>query len=94
MLTIEATAMLDLPRPFSNDELGDLIAAVIDDLDERVLDPEVGTTRTGEGVRVRVSMTIPTDAWEAQQVALSALRAAFDTAVPEVAARPLAFTAA
>jgi len=67
-----------------------------DDLDRRVLDPDVGTTRTGEGTQMRVSMTVDTeDRFVAAEVALTALRNAFDAAVPKVAGmRGLAFSAA
>ncbi len=97
MLTIDATAWLDLPREFTDDELSDLVAAVIDELDARVLDPSVGTTRTAEGTQVRVSMSFDTEnPWIAQEQALTALRDAFDSAVPQIAgkARDLAFSAA
>ncbi len=83
MLTIDARAFLDLPRPFSDDELTELIAEVIDDLDARVLDPSVSTYRSAAGVHIEVSMTIDTeDPWEARAAALAALRDAFDAAVP------------
>jgi len=86
MLTIGARALLDPPRPFTDDELTELIAKVIDDLDARVLDPSVSTYRSDSGVQVDVSMTIDTDdPWEAQATALAALRDAFDAAVPAVA---------
>jgi hypothetical protein len=97
MLTIDATAWLDLPREFTDEELTDLIAEVIDVLDAAVLDPSVGTTRMGQQTQVRVSMSFDTDdPWTAQQLALTALRDAFDRTVPEIAgrARGLAFTAA
>lgn len=59
---------------------------MIDDLDARVLDPSVSTYRSDAGVKVEVSMTIDTDnPWEAQAIALAALRYAFDAAVPAVA---------
>lgn len=54
MLTSDATAWLELAREFADDELPDLVAAVIDGLDARVLDPSVGTTRTAGGTQVRV----------------------------------------
>jgi|SRR5271165_6085197 len=95
MLTIDAQAWLDLPREFTDGELIGLVAAVIDSLDDHVLDPSVGTTRTPDGTQVLVSMTIDTDnPWIAQQSALHALRTAFDAAVPEIAsrARGLAFS--
>ena len=86
MLTIDARALLDPPRPFTDDELTELIAKVIDDLDTRILDPSVSTYRSDAGVQIEVSMTIDTDdPWEAQAAALAALRDAFDAAVPAVA---------
>src|SRR5260370_32082786 len=86
MLTIDAKALLDPPRPFTDDELTDLIAAVIDDLDTRVIDPSVSTYRSDSGVHVEVSMIIDTeDPWVAQATALAAMRDAFDAAVPAVA---------
>jgi hypothetical protein len=94
MLTIDARAQLSPPRLLTDDELTDLIAAVVDDLDDRVIDPSVSTTRTDSGVLVEVSMTIDTDdPWKAQAAALVAMRDAFDAAVPAVAgmARSLAF---
>jgi hypothetical protein len=94
MLTIDAKALLSPPRALTDDELTDLIAAVVDDLDARVIDPSVSTTRRDSGVLVEVSMTIDTDdPWQAQASALTAMRDAFDAAVPAVAgmARGLAF---
>ncbi|HEX9540495.1 MAG TPA: hypothetical protein VGA04_20220 [Streptosporangiaceae bacterium] len=61
MLTIDVTAMLDPPLPFTDDQLTDLIEAVIDDLDARVIDPSVSTYRSDSGVRLQVSLTIDTD---------------------------------
>jgi len=86
MLTIDAKALLDPPRPFTDDELTGLIAKVVDDLDARVLDLSVSTYRSDSGVQVEVSMTVDTDdPREAQAAALAALRDAFDAAVPAVA---------
>lgn len=86
MLTIDARAQLDLPRTFTDEELTDLVAAVIDDLDTRVLDPSVSTYRSDAGVTIEVSMTFDTDSpWKAQAEALNALRDAFDAAVPAIA---------
>ncbi len=86
MLTIDARALLDPPRPFTDDELTELIATVIDDLDTRVLDPSVSTYRSDSGVGIEVSMTIDTeDPWVAQATALAAMRDAFDAAVPTIA---------
>jgi hypothetical protein len=58
MLTTDAKALLAPPRPFTDDELTDLIAAVIDGLDTRIIDPSVNTYRSNSGMRVEVSMTI------------------------------------
>ncbi len=86
MLTIDARALLAPPRPFTDDELTDLIAAVIDDLDTRVIDPSVSTCRSDSGIQVEVSMTVDTDnPWVAQATAAAAMRDAFDAAVPAVA---------
>jgi hypothetical protein len=86
MLTIDAKALLAPPRPFTDDELTELIAAVIDDLDARVIDPSVSTVRSDTGVYVEVSMTIDTDnPWVASATAAAAMRDAFDGAVPAVA---------
>lgn len=86
MLTIDARALLNLPRPFTDDELTDLIAAVIDDLDARVIDPSVSTYRSDDGVGIEVSLTIDTDnTFFAYETALAALRVAFDNAVPAIA---------
>src|SRR5579875_1526862 len=86
MLTIDARALLAPPRPFTDDELTELIAAVIDDLDTRVLDPSVSTCRSDAGVYVEVSMTVDTDnPWDAQATAVAAMRDAFDAVVPAIA---------
>jgi hypothetical protein len=86
MLTIDASALLVPPHPFTDDELTDLIAAVVDDLDARVIDASVSTFRSNSGGRVEVSMTIDTEnPWVAQAEALAAMRDAFDAAVPAVA---------
>jgi hypothetical protein len=95
MLTFDASAWLDLPRDFTDDELSDLIATVVDLLDERVHNPSVGTTRTEQGTQVRVSMSFDTDdQWAAARQAVAALGDVLDQAVPEIAARGLAFAAA
>jgi hypothetical protein len=86
MLTLDARALLDPPRPFTDDELTDLIAAVVDLLDARVIDPSVSTSRSDSGVSIFVTLTVDTDdPWAALAAAADALREAFDTAVPEVA---------
>jgi len=85
-ITVDVQAMLDVPRPLSDDEIADLILHVSDLLDPVAPDPLVTLIREGAGVRVHVQLDLATDnPWEAQAVAASALRTAFDTAVPAVA---------
>ena len=86
MLTVDATAELVPSRFLSDDELTDLIAAVIDYLDTHVIDPSVSTIREDSGIRIEVSVTIDTDdPWHAQALAAAALRDAFDSSLPAVA---------
>jgi hypothetical protein len=86
MLTVDATAMLVPSRLLTDDELTDLVAAVVDYLDTRVIDPSVSTIREESGVRVEVTVIIDTDdPWHAQVLAVSAMRDAFRGAAPAVA---------
>ena len=86
MLTIDASATLVPPRPLADNELTELITAVVDYLDARVIDPSVSTIREDSGIRVEVSVIIDTDnPWKAQALAAAAMRDALDTAVPTVA---------
>ena len=86
MLTVDATAMLVPSRPLADAELTDLIAAVVDFLDARVIDPSVSTIREESGIRVEVTVVIDTDdPWHAQALAVSAMRDAFKSATPAVA---------
>src|SRR5260370_20920265 len=86
MLSIDARALLDPPRPFTDDEITELIAAVVDDLDTRVLDPSVSTYRSDSGVGIEVSMTIDTeDPWGAQATALPPMRNACVAAFAPIA---------
>ena len=85
MLTVDATATLVPSRPLSDDELTDLIAAVVDHLDTRVIDPSVSTTRDESGIRVEIAVIIDTDdPWHAQALAVNAMRDAFKSAAPAV----------
>jgi GTP cyclohydrolase III len=85
-ITVDVQAMLDVPRPLSDDEIADLILHVSDLLDPVAIDPMVTLIREGDGVRVHVQLPLTTDnPWEAQVIAAEALRTAFDSAVPAVA---------
>lgn len=84
-ITVDVQAMLDVPRRLSDDELADLILHVSDLLDPVAIDPVVTLIREGDGVRVHVQLPLVTEnPWDAQAIAVSALRTAFDTAVPAV----------
>jgi hypothetical protein len=86
MLTVDATATLIPQNELSDEDLTDLIAAVIDYLDALVIEPSVSTTRTEAGVRVEISVVIDTDdPWAAQAQAAAAMRDAFESTVPAVA---------
>ena len=84
-ITVDVQAMLDVPRRLSDDELADLILHVSDLLDPVAIDPVATLIREGDGVRVHVQLPLVTEnPWDAQAIAVSALRTAFDTAVPAV----------
>jgi hypothetical protein len=86
MLTVDAIATLVPSGSLTDDELTDLIAAVVDYLDDRVIDPSISTIRGETGVRVEVSVTIDTDdLWHAHALAAAVMRDAFESAVPAVA---------
>jgi hypothetical protein len=85
-ITVDVKAMLDVPRRLSDDEIADLILHVSDLLDPVGIDPLVTLIREGDRLRVHVELPLTTDnPWDAQAIAASALRTAFDTAVPAVA---------
>ena len=78
MLTVTARALLTSPR--TDEELTELIAAAVDVLDTRVVDPTVSTYRSDVGVRITVTITIDTgNPWMAQATAAAAMRDAFGT---------------
>ena len=85
-ITVDVTAMLDVPRRLSDDEIADLILHVSELLDPVAIDPLVTLIREGDALRVHVQLPLTTDnPWEAPIIASEALRTAFDTAVPAVA---------
>lgn len=87
MLQVDATATLVPSRSLTDEELTGLVADVIDHLDQLVIDPSVSTICGESGIRVEVSVTIDTDnPWRAQAIAAVAMRDAFDSALPAVAA--------
>lgn len=58
MYTVEASAVLSPGRRLTDDEITDLVEAVIDDLDTTTVDPSVSTIRDGDDVRVAVSVAV------------------------------------
>jgi hypothetical protein len=84
-ITVDVQAMLDVPRRLSDDEIA-VILHVSELLDPVALDQLVTLIRERDAVRVHVQLPLATDnPWEAQAIAATALRTAFDTAVPAVA---------
>jgi hypothetical protein len=81
MFTVEASAVLSPGRYLTEDEITDLIEAVIDDLDATTIDPSVSTVRGGADVRITVSVTVDgRDQFAALAVAAEAMLGAFHAA--------------
>jgi hypothetical protein len=81
MYVVEASAVLSPGRHLTDDEITDLIEAVIDDLDTTTVDPSVSTVRDGDDVRVTVSVTVDGgDPFAALAGASEAMLAAFHAA--------------
>jgi len=81
MYTVEASAVLSPGRRLTDEEITDLIEAVIDDLDTATADPSVSTVRDGDDVRVTVSVTVDSsEPFAALARASEAMLAAFHAA--------------
>jgi hypothetical protein len=81
MYTVVASAVLSPGRNLTDDEITDLIEAVIDDLDTTTVDPSVSTVRDGDDVRVTVSVNVDGgDPFAALASASEAMLAAFHAA--------------
>lgn len=73
--------MLSPGRYLADDEITDLIEAVVDDLDATTADPSVGTVREGDDVQVTVAVTVDgPDPFAALATASAAMLAAFHAA--------------
>jgi hypothetical protein len=78
MYTVEASAVLSPGRYLAEEEITDLIEAVIDDLDTTTTDPSVSTVRDGADVRIAVSVTVDSgDQFTALATAAEAMVGAF-----------------
>lgn len=81
MFVVEMVATLGAGRRLSDDEITDLIEAVVDDLDRLSLEPSVGTSRQGDDVDVTVAVTVSeAQELEALTLGVSAIKAAFHAA--------------
>jgi len=81
MYTVEASAVLSPGRYLTEDEITDLIEAVIDDLDTTTTDPSVSTVRDEADVRVTISVAVDShDQFAALATAAEAMLGAFRAA--------------
>jgi hypothetical protein len=81
MFVVEMVATLGVGRRLSDDEITNLIEAVVDDLDHSSLEPSVGTSRQGDDVDVSVTVTVgEAEELEALTLGVSAIKAAFHSA--------------
>jgi hypothetical protein len=81
MFLVEVVATLVCDRRLTDDEITDMIEAVVDELDARSLDPSVGTARVGDDVELTVVVTMPDPVgWEALTQGVAAVRGAFEAA--------------
>jgi hypothetical protein len=81
MYTVEASAVLSAGRYLAEDEVTDLVEALIDELDTTTIDPSVSTVRDDVDVRVTVSVTVEgRDQFAALATASEAMLGAFHAA--------------
>jgi hypothetical protein len=81
MYTVEASVVLSPGRYLAEEEITDLIEAVIDELDTTTIGPSVSTVRDDADVRVTVSVTVDSrDQFAALATASEAMLGAFHAA--------------
>jgi hypothetical protein len=81
MFQVEIAATLGSGRRLTDDEITDMIESVVDDLDQLVLDPSVGTIRVGDDVVITVSAAVDErEEWDALAAGVSAVKGAFRAA--------------
>jgi hypothetical protein len=81
MFLVEIEVVLGTGRRLDDEEITDLIEVVVDELDERSMEPSVGTARSGDAVRFTVAVTIDQDEeFDALAAGVAAVKAAFDAA--------------
>jgi hypothetical protein len=79
---LETSALLSPPRPLTEDEISDLVAVIVDELDELVIEPSVSTVTDDAGnVRFTVTMDVEAaDEYRARARGAVAVRDAFKAA--------------
>lgn len=78
---VEIDATLRAGRRLDDDEISDLIVAVVDDLDRFGAGPSVGTRRVGDDVELAIGVTVDeAEELDALASALSIALSAFDAA--------------
>jgi hypothetical protein len=81
MFLVEIEVVLGMGRRLDEEEIADLIEAVVDDLDQLSVEPSVGTARVGDDVRFTVAVTIDqTEEFAALAAGAGAVQAAFHAA--------------
>lgn len=78
MFLVEIDVTLRGPRRLSDDEVTDLVEAVVDHLDTLAVEPSVGTRREGDDIAVSVALTIAEDQeLDAMAAGVAATKSAF-----------------
>lgn len=78
---VEIEVTLRSPRRLTDDEITDVIEAVVDELDQQTVDPSVGTRRLGDDVVVTLALAIDEDEeFDALSLAVTAAKRAFAAA--------------
>lgn len=81
MFLVEVGATLASKHRLTDDEISDLIEAVVDDLDRLSVEPSVGTRRIDDNVEFTVGVTIDEgEEFEALTLGLGVIKGAFDAA--------------
>lgn len=81
MFLVEIVATLGSERRLTDDEITDLIEALVDDLDRMSAEPSVGTVRTGDDVELTVSVSVDErEEFDALTHGAWAIKAAFHAA--------------
>lgn len=81
MFLVEIEAVVGMGRRLSDDEITDLMEAIVDDLDDLNLEPSVGTCRVGDDVRFTVGVVVDgEEEFDALSHGVPAVKAAFHSA--------------